>query len=559
MWGLAAVILLRFGLRALGLGPRPPSSFGYASYADSADYADRDLISLAIAVGAVGLAVWLFHWWAIERKVRLPAAAAGESAGESAVADAAITERRSIVRSVYLWLVMALTLVPAAYLVAWQLGSALADMLNASDMCGFVGSCSVRDDAWMLAVVVVLGAIWAYHAWVRDRDVRQGPVISGAAAWVSRTYLYGIALLGVLYVVSNAGSIIQTITAEWARTASSFPFAVNLSGMSGMSGMFNDPTNVWVRPVVTALVSIAVWGAIWLAHWLYSNRLRAGSSDQSAAERTSRVRLAFLMAVLLYGSITVLAGCWTGLGQLFRYWLGLKNYSEGIALWWLVLAPPLAAVPAGVAWWWHRRRALAEEADGPAGVSARRVAGYLVALVGLAGISIGVAQLLATIFNEWFVPRGTYFFDTAPASGLLSGWMKEALAIFGALTLVGLALWILPWLSAQGRRAPAAAGRAVEIASSSRSNYLFTAEAVSMVIGAISLAWILQRYIRVAYGLPEDSLGAEVSMPLGLLLVVAAVYACHRLVLRGDRKEPGPGAATAEATVEGAGPGGAAK
>ena len=207
---------------------------------------------------------------------------------------------------------------------------------------------------------------------------------------------------------------------------------------------------------------------------------------------------------------------------------------SSIPLWYSVIAPSLGAVFAGIAWWWHRRRALAEDADGPAGVSAARVAGYTVALIGLAALTMGLAQVLSSVFGEWFARREQLPFD----SGSFYSMWKIMVAIYGAIAVVGLAVWLAPWLFAQGRRARGVDGRETEIGSSSRHYYLFAVGAATIVVGAVALAMILYRCLRATFGLPEETLGSEISGPLGLLLVAGAVYAYHRFVLRSDRTAP---------------------
>ena len=275
----AAIVALRLVLKELGVGP---------AAAGVGRDADRDLLSLAVAVGAVGLVIWFFHWRAVERAVRLPAMAADDLAGTAVAADAAIFERRSIVRSFYFATVLATVLTPAAFLATGLAGRVVADVLNVGRDGGIssIISFSLVDDAWSLSIIVVLSAIWAYHAWVRNRDVRQGPVITGAAAWVSRLYLYWAAFLGLTYVLSNLGSIVTIILGEWARPGSPSSSMISVDAM-----IYGG----WSRAVIMCLVAIAIWGAVWLGHWLYSNRLRSGTTEQSAAERASRVRLAYLI------------------------------------------------------------------------------------------------------------------------------------------------------------------------------------------------------------------------------------------------------------------------
>ncbi len=315
-----------------------------------------------------------------------------------------------------------------------------------------------------------------------------------------------------------------------------------LPDQSGVTSYFSEPTNTftnagssgWERPAIAALVGIAIYGAIWLIHWIYSNRLYSGSSEQSALERSSRVRLAFLMTVVLYGAATMVGGFGAGLGQLFSSVLGVSNAEP---LWYLVLVPPVAAVPAGLAWWWHRQRAFAEATSHPDGISASRIAGYLVALVGLTAFAAALEDGLATIFGQWWPPSTNALFGNIVTPD--SVW-KSAVAADGALVLVGVAVWVGPWLFAQRRRAAAAIEREVELGSSSRAYYLYVIAGAAVLVLAGNAAVLAYRGLRLGFGLPETSFGSEVSGAIAGALVAALILAYHARVLLTDRSKPAP-------------------
>lgn len=517
-----AAVLLRQLLKELGVGPQSVgTSFGGSSGSSNSD---PDTISLGLALGLVGLVVWLFHWLFAERTAGWKLL--GTESG-SGTPDSAAAERRSIVRSVYLALVMGISLSVAASLGVDLTGRVIADALGAPQSY-LSYSLGVLDDAWSVSILIVLLATWRYHVWIRTRDVRQGPVITGAAAWVSRTYLYWAVFVGVAGVVSNASSVINTIAIQLASPNANAYLIPSQLGGGPSSG------SAWERPVIVAVVGIAVYGAIWLSHWLYSTRLRSGSSEQSAAERVSRVRLAFLMAVVFWGAVSVAGGFSSGLNQLVVWAFGLNNglpdaFNVGgsLPVWYLVLVPPIAALPAGLAWWWHRRRAFSEAPDGPVGISAIRIAGYLVALVGLTALAIGIAQTLSTMFGEWFAPSISRYYPT--------DYWKWQIAASAALAIIGLTFWVWPWRFAGNRRAAHSPERLVEVRSASRAWYLYFVAGASVLVGAAALSWVLYRYLRLGFGLDERALGSEVSSPIAFLLVAAVLLAYHALVVRSDK------------------------
>jgi hypothetical protein len=490
---VGAVAMLHLLLNRAGLGPQNYSNSSFGSDAD------RDLLSIAIAVGVVGLVLWLSHWAIAERMVK-------------ALGDAAAAERASIVRSVFFAIAMSILLATAATLAVSLLSDVIANVLNATVSY----STALIDDSWSVATIVIFLGVWAYHAWIRARDVRRGTPINGAAAWVSRFYLYGAAFVGLLSVLGALSSIINTVAAEialpHATTTSDFSGVYNLQLLTGSTA----PD--WVRPTVAAIVGIVIWGAVWLSHWLYSNRLRSDQgvpSDRSIAERTSRVRLAFLMVVVLWSVSSIAAGIASGLGMLFATALGMK--SDNIPLWFEIVVPPLAALPAVAAWWLHRRRALSEAPVGPVGVSARRIASYVTAWVGLGLIADGLMEGLSTIFGKWLPGAAS-----ASSDAFSDDLWKYALGLSFGFLVAGLVFWAWPWFSSQRRRnAPDSA----EVGSSARS---------------FSLAEILYLYLKLGFGLSEPDLATTISLPLALLITSALLFGYHALVMRGDARGPRP-------------------
>src|SRR5664279_2457406 len=90
----AATILMGLLFDKLGLG----ASLPYSALAGV--QANRELLSLAIGLVAVGLPLWLFHWALVERMV-------------SGVEAAAAVERQSIVRAVYFGLLLLILVSPS--------------------------------------------------------------------------------------------------------------------------------------------------------------------------------------------------------------------------------------------------------------------------------------------------------------------------------------------------------------------------------------------------------------------------------------------------------------
>jgi hypothetical protein len=376
---------------------------------------------------------------------------------------------------------------------------------------------SYIDDAWSLAIILVALGSWTYHALIRARDLRQGTFIGGAAAWVSRFYLYGAVLVGLRAVLTGISGIISTFGSEL--------FKNNASTLSSTSS-----TPEWVRPVMAALVSILFWGIVWLLHLIYSNRLRSGrgeATEQNKAERNSKVRLAFFMVIVFMGAVAAVESLGMSLGWLLDKLFG--DSIDSMSLGYLVVVPPLAALPAVCAWFLHRRRGISESAENPTGPSGRRISSYVVALVAMSALASGVAESMATVFGQWST-KSTGISDQFSYQPSFEAW-KSALAFGLAIALIGLAFWVWPWFSSQRRRREDG-----EVGSTSRSFYLYSIAGISILGGAVSVAAIAFLFLRVALGLRDDNLGSEISTPLAFLLTALVLFAFHALVLRGDPK-----------------------
>jgi hypothetical protein len=513
---VAAALLIRLILSHVGVGTSRSALSSLSSLlGQSLTSSDKEVLSISIPLLAVGLGLWLVHWAILERMVW---------GGDEAAAE----ERASVFRSVYFVSVQALSLLIAAATWASMVADAISDRLNAKP------ASSAANDDWLLAIAIVATAVWAYHTWVRARDVDRGTPIERAGAWSSRLYLYGAAAVGVLGIVTSASDLIGIALREMAGLGSSYGFDLNGLDLSGLD--LGQPTAAstgtwWTRPAVSALVSLAVWGAVWIAHWRYSMRVCQMSSPLAEDERRSRTRLAYPVVVVWLSVAFVGIGLASSLNYVLEEAMSLQTPSP---FWYYVVSPTLAVAPAAVAWWWHQRQALAESATGPIGVSATRVLGYFTAWVGLNIWGAGVITMIQAILGNLFPIYGS---TTLNLGSFYDTMWKTELAAGAAFTIVGLPIWGLPWLAARRRRA---ADWQTETRSSSRSFYLYLVEANWLLYGAIALVIVLYPYLRVALSLPEPNLAAEVEGPLAAVVMSGLLVAYHYRVMRGDHAGPPP-------------------
>jgi hypothetical protein len=497
-----STLLFRTLVNNFHIGPQ------YATGKASSGF-DHDALSLGLGLLVAGALVWLFHWAVVERMVKGPS-------------DGAAAERRSIVRSVYFALVLGISIPVAASQWIELVARIIADRLEAPAAASTAIIASLEDDATLLSLALAATGVFAYHAWIRDRDLRQTDLIAGAAAWVSRFYLYGVVFVALVSALGEISAIAQTI----ARQAASITPAggLDLGALTGeaLTKSARPPEGAaWVRPVVTSLVGVLVWGGIWLGHWMYSLRLRRAQNPQGEAERVSKVRLAFFAVVVLWGASTVVSGVSEGTGNLIARLLDTKS---SIPTWYLVFVPPVLAIPAAVAWWWHRQVSIGEEPTGPAGISATRILLYVTALVGLAALAGGALQAIRAVLIQMFSPAATKLPDL---------W-KEPVSLGVAAFVIGGALWVVAWMFAE-RRLPPDRSEAV---TASRSYYMYLALGGSVVVGATALAIFVYRYFNQIIGPNNPALAEAVAGSIAALVVAGAILGYHAWVYRRDANTP---------------------
>lgn len=175
--GLQRLLVFVIDQLATALGPAPIAG-------DVAQSLDG--LSLAVSVIALALPVWALHWWAAERL-----AARGGGVGSDA---------GSVVRAVHFLLVRQLSL--AAFLIALLafVGWVIAALLAVDS-----GDEPVGDS---LALATIAGCTWAYHTWLRRRDLRRDEIVGGAAA-VARLDRHLGAAIGLVVAAFATSDVIM--------------------------------------------------------------------------------------------------------------------------------------------------------------------------------------------------------------------------------------------------------------------------------------------------------------------------------------------------------------
>jgi hypothetical protein len=454
---------------------------------------DREQLSLALALIGVGLPVWGAHWWLAERSLRPGATHQDE-------------ERGSTIRALYLSAVLAVTFALGAF-AAIQLIRELILAIFGGRTPNFFGN----DPAGSLALLLVAAIAWAYHVTVRRRDMSAG-ALAGAAAWLPRLYLYGVALVALQLMLTGIADLVQVIA----------------QAVLPRPDLIDDGSQVYV--LADRVAAVIVFGIAWLGHWWYAGRLTADPGWRGSSERAARLRLGYFVAVILISAAAVVERLAEAsravLVPVFGATQSIGVQVTGSDLAREVAVSLLAAAAWAIAWWlhlrWMRGEALQQD-DGGKSVSAERLQLHVVAAVGLAFGAVGMAWLLGIVVDVLL--GGT---RTAAADGL---WRAE-LATFVPYAVIGSAVWLWKWSGAIKRFATDPQGEAGSIV---RRTYLLIALAASVIAGISSLGVILYRLFGSLLGVSlSGNPISELSTPIGILAVAIAVAAYHGVAQRRD-------------------------
>jgi Domain of unknown function (DUF5671) len=465
------------------------------SLIDTISEADtRSQLSLALALVAVAGPLWAIHWGLIGRGVR--SATIGEP------------ERAAPLRAFHVAIVELVALG-----VALVNGSTVVTSL----IRGVIGRPSPYDGGaeGALAAVLIGGAVWAFHAWVRRGDERAGP-LSASAAWWPRLSWYILMAAGVVMLCFGVAQLLQAL----------LDLAVGRSIVDG--SILNGEAEWWVDPVVGGMGSILIGGGTWLGPWLGLDRRLRSSDWTGPSERTSAVRKAFLTGALVFGAAATLFGAVTGLSAALSWLLGAGPSTDPAVAVQDAVGPSISFLAFTCVWWWSRRQSLAEGAGAwpEGGVAAtRRLAGYAAAAVGLGFAGVGAGWLIGLVLDVALGGQRT----------VIAGadvWRQE-LATYVADLVVGTPLWLWHWTVATRRRV---ADSGVEATAPARRVYLYLVLAATLISSVSGLALIAYRLFGIVLGATSPpNIVSELSTPVGAVFVGALIVGYHAVVMRADQ------------------------
>ena len=332
------------------------------------------------------------------------------------------------------------------------------------------------------SVALVWGAVWAIHHRMAGRAGRlQHGVLAGSLIGLVTAAVFGVLVLEWVF--------------EWVYDATSGAVILVRN-----IGAFRE-----------ALVGLVVGGAVWLRYW--------GMLGQHG-ERTTLWRAYVLLAGVVGGLFTALAGVWNLAYLTLDWWFGDPIGPAGPHFRELPLA--LALIIVGWLVWRYHHTVMRSE--GPeVRTEVDRAHDYTVAGVGLIATVGGAAAVIAALIQA-----------LAPATVLYPSDRSELVAAVTVL-LVGAPLWWRHWTGIQRIRG---ARPSAEVASPTRRIYLIALFGLGGVVALVSLLVLVYRGLEQILG-PGIGAGTVLAIrwPLAMVTTVGLTAAYHRIVRRTDLAE----------------------
>ncbi len=269
----------------------------------------------------------------------------------------------------------------------------------------------------------------------------------------------------------------------------------------------NSPPSAIAFEIAVIIIGLPVF----LVHWLWGQRLAAGSEEERGAT---------LRRFYLYGTMAAFLGPFVGITYdliltLTRIGTPVRDSYYNLSRGSTIFYDLLALLVLGVLWFYHRRIVVADAKEIPevgGAATARRLYTLGFTTAGLLATALAVIDLLRWIMMQFGSAR------------VLGG--GDLRAEFTAL-ITGVPLWLIFWRWEQRLFIE----NEEERASVLRKFYLYTV----VFMGALSVVGsgtgILAGIFRRVLGLPPEG---NVRDPLSIIIVMGVVWAYHAITLRND-------------------------
>lgn len=392
-------------------------------------------------------------------------------------------ERADILRAIYLYLILSITLMAGITAIGDILDRLLRLLISSSGTNERLLMTRVGEE--LIGVALAL-AIWLYH-WYLLREDGQAVGESEGAGVVRRIYIFQFAGTGLYLAGLGLGELLR-----WLLSLVGSDLGASLPA---------------------ALSQLLVGLPVWLAFWLWAQRLfRTG-----AHERTSTLRRFYLYAVLFVGTVGTVTNVTLILAGILRALLGLRPEGDVRN----VIAAGLAFGIVGIFHFVLLREEVAQTEDTHQQAEMRRLYLYLLAGTGLTALLAGVIGDITALLLLLDLGMDDVY--------------REVIAYATASILVGLPVWALAWRMAQSELSAVVDTDMTPRQSLMRRIYLYLFLFVT-ILGVLGGA-VFVVYSLISWLLNGASLELnEMATAIAIAVVTGVVWIFHLLVLQGDRR-----------------------
>ena len=429
---------------------------------------DTSQLALGVALAIIWTPIWVWHRLRVQRFVKEEP-----------------TERRSILRKLYVYLTLAVT----AALVAHASVEALRWVFGAKSFSGYP-----------VAALVIWGGLWVFH-WMAESA--EG-LPTDETRTVRRLYLY----------VTSAYSL--------TMLAVGLGLAIYLALREGYEGLFAVPVllqeeePLWGDLMKNALSVALVGAGLWAWHWLYAGRRDGASAlrqfySYAFAILGGVITTLVATGVVVYGVLVWLIGGSEEVSAAahFRFLPGaLSPLIIGMGLWlyhWQVV---------------QRERAAVGELP-----AARRIYAYVMAALGLGALGASIIVLVPTVIAMGVTSAREVLVD--------NDWWRNRIALVTTLALVGGPVWGYYWFSIERR---VTASGPDERASLPRRVLLYGVLGVGTLAVLGNISYLLFIFLDA---LLENALSLtllrEAKWAIGNVVAAGLIVPYYALILREDR------------------------
>lgn len=444
-------------------------------------------LASALAIIIVGLPIYLFHWLMAQRL-------AGQDEAE----------RGALIRRLYYYAIMGAGAAPIISNIYRLVDNGLLALLGGTRPSYYPYDLTSGEH---LAALLIWSVVWLY-TWRQVQADDQWLVAQAGAGGavehqgVRRLYRLALSLAGLVMIGWGAMGLLQTLF----NLAGTFPLPTAVANLSA---------------------KCLVGGAVWVSQW--SLLQRTFFRSEPGEERSVLRKLYLYLAVFVFSTLAISSTALL-LARLIELALGGEPSGEPLLS---QLSNPLSLIVVGGVFWAYHWRVLQQDArqapEGPRQAGVRRIYTYLVAALGLLVLATGIGGLLSQLIDLLTTPATIGF-----------AYYREQVALFAAMTIVGLPVWFLPWRPVQGRALmlpdeATGTDAAEERRSTVRKIYLYFFVLVAALGFFGSVGWFVFHVLTALLGadLPDD-FSTQVLDALVIALLAAGVWLYHWFAIRQD-------------------------